>query len=239
MPTSIAWTDETWNPVTGCTKVSPACKHCYASELHDMRHRAYLNGKLQMCPQYARPFSEVQFLAHRMSDPIRWRKPRRIFVCSMSDLFHPDVTDAQIRDVLAVAAEAKRHTFQLLTKRPERLAQFSYAPNIWAGTTVEDQTAADARTPLLRGVGAAVRFLSCEPLLEPLALDLAGISWVIVGGEATKPYSRARPMDPDWARDIRDQCAAAGVAFFMKQMTNDGPIPDDLRIRQYPAGARP
>ena len=234
--TQIAWTEVTWNPIVGCSKVSAGCKNCYAAALHDKRHRAYRQGKLQNIPQYARPFNEVQFLSARLDAPLHWRKPRRIFVNSMSDLFHDEVTDDQIQTVLSICAQTSRHTFQILTKRPERLVDFVYPPNVWLGVTVEDQEAAESRIPLLRAVSASTRFLSCEPLLEPVSLALNGIHWVIVGGE--KAGQHARPMSPDWARDIRDQCERAGVAFFMKQMTNDGPIPGDLAIRRYPAVSR-
>ncbi len=232
MSTKIAWTHETWNPIVGCSKVSAGCKNCYAAALHDKRHRAHQQGKLQNIPQYARPFNEIQFLDHRLDAPLHWRNPRRIFVNSMSDLFHDEVTDGQIQAVLLICAQAPRHTFQVLTKRPERLADFTYPPNVWLGVTVENQEAADTRIPALRAASASTRFLSCEPLLEPIRLNLDGISWVIVGGE--KAGQHARRMEPDWARDIQRQCERANVAFFMKQMTNDGPIPDDLMVHQYP-----
>lgn len=229
--TGIAWTEATWNPVVGCSRVSAGCKHCYAFDLHDKRHAAYRAGKLQTCPQYARPFNDVQFLEHRLMDPAHWRKPRRVFVNSVSDLFHCAVTDAQIQAVLDACTQTPRHTFQVLTKRAERLADFAYPGNVWLGVTVED-AAALGRVDLLRKAPAAVRWLSCEPLLSPIAPNLAGISWVVVGGE--KAGSRARPMNPDWVRDLREQCARAGVSFFFKQMTNAAPIPPDLMVRQYP-----
>lgn len=230
--TQIAWTETTWNPVVGCSRISAGCKHCYAFELHDKRYRAFLQGKLQNIPQYARPFNSIQFIGERLNSPRRWRQPRRVFVNSMSDLFHEAVTNAQIQSVLDICRQTPRHTFQILTKRAERLAMFTYPGNVWLGVTVENQAAADTRIPALQAAAAPVRFLSCEPLLEPLRLSLAGIHWVIVGGE--KAGKRARWMNPEWARDIRNQCAAARVAFFMKQMTNAAPIPSDLMIRQYP-----
>jgi protein gp37 len=231
MTSKIEWTKETWNPVTGCTKVSSGCKNCYAFDLHDKRHRAFSQGKLQNCPQYAEPFSVIQFIPKRLDAPLHWRKPRRIFVNSMSDLFHEAVTDEQIQAVLNVCAKATQHTFQILTKRPERLTRFSYPPNVWIGVTVEDQNAADQRIPRLQAAKASVRFLSCEPLLEPVNLDLDGIDWVIIGGETGR---NSRLMQADWGRDIQRQCANAKVAFFMKQMTNKGAIPNDLMIREYP-----
>jgi protein gp37 len=229
--TGIAWTETTWNPVVGCSRVSAGCANCYAFDLHETRHRAFQAGKLQNIPQYARPFTDIQFLDHRLGDPTRWRKPRRVFVNSMSDLFHESVTDGQIRAVLDACAANHRHTFQVLTKRAERLACFDYPPNVWLGVTVESDRYL-SRVDALRNVAGAVRWLSCEPLLSPLALDLDGIHWVVVGGESGP---RARPMAPDWARDIRDQCAHAGVAFFMKQMAGKAPIPADLLVREYPA----
>ena len=228
--TGIAWTETTWNPVVGCSRVSAGCANCYAFDLHETRHRAFQAGKLQNIPQYARPFTDIQFLDHRLGDPARWRKPRRVFVNSMSDLFHASVTDGQIRAVLDACAANPRHTFQVLTKRAERLACFDYPPNVWLGVTVESDRYL-SRVDALRDVAGAVRWLSCEPLLSPLTLDLDGIHWVVVGGESGP---RARPMAPDWARDIRDQCARAGVAFFMKQMAGKAPIPADLLVREYP-----
>lgn len=232
MTTPIAWTDETWNPVVGCTRVSAGCKHCYAFDLHDKRHRAYQQGKLQNFPQYAEPFSVIQFIEKRLDIPRRWRTPRRIFVNSMSDLFHAAVTDAQINAVLQTCASAPQHIFQILTKRPERLADFTYPANVWLGVTVENQDAADTRIPALRAIPATVRFLSCEPLLEYIRLDLNGIHWVIVGGE--KAGQQARRMNPEWAIGVLRQCRLQRAAFFMKQMTNNTPIPDGLIIRQYP-----
>ncbi|MCB1317059.1 MAG: phage Gp37/Gp68 family protein [Leptospiraceae bacterium] len=236
MTSTIEWTTKTWNPVTGCTKISAGCKLCYADFRHNIRHKAYQEGKLQTCPQYARPFSEIQFIESRLTVPRHWRKGRRVFVNSVSDLFHEGVSNSQIQSVLDVCAQTPRHSFQILTKRPERLADFSYPDNVWLGVTVENQDAADKRIPLLKGVRAKIRFLSCEPLLEPLRLDLDGVHWVIAGGETGKG---ARFMKPDWARDIQAQCRQAGVAFFMKQMTKKAPIPDDLMIREYPEETTP
>ncbi|HET8777952.1 MAG TPA: phage Gp37/Gp68 family protein [Candidatus Limnocylindria bacterium] len=186
MPTGIIWTDETWNPVVGCTQVSPGCAHCYAKVLHDQRHKAHREGKLQ-APQYAEPFERVQLKPERLDYPRSWRRPRRIFVNSVSDLFHPDVPDFYIADVFAVMAEAHWHTYQILTKRPARMLRWftEYLPetcsgekpapvwplpNVWLGVSVENQRFADERIPLLLRVTAAVRWLSCEPLLGPVNL---------------------------------------------------------------------
>ncbi len=207
---SIEWTESTWNPVTGCTKVSPGCKHCYAERMA-VRLRAM--GQ----PNYANGF-ELTLHEHVLEMPLRWKKPQVIFVNSMSDLFHQRVPVAFIERVFSVMAEAEWHTFQVLTKRSSRLADVSYRlpwrENIWMGVSVES-AAYDARVDDLRRTGAAVKFLSLEPLLGPLpALDLSGIDWVIVGGESGP---RARRMDPAWVREIRDQCVAARAPFFFKQ----------------------
>lgn len=239
--TGIEWTDATWNPVVGCTKVTQGCKHCYAKTIHDMRHKAHLAGK-KVAPQYAQPFETVQLKPERLTAPLRWREPRRVFVNSVSDLFHEDVPDAFIFDVWSTMAQAERHTFQILTKRPARMLQWfnEYVPdacsgeqpapvwplpNVWLGVSVENQAAADERIPLLAETPAAIRFLSCEPLLEALQLDFEDISlrswdgrtidWVIVGGESGKG---ARPMDIEWAYSIAAQCKSAGVAAFVKQL---------------------
>jgi protein gp37 len=270
--TAIEWATDVWNPVTGCHKVSEGCRNCYAKVLHDMRHKAYLDAR--MVPlQYAEPFEKIQMHPKRLALPEGWRKPRRIFVNSMSDLFHKDVTDEFIDQVFAAMFDAGRHTFMILTKRAERMAWYlspdnprysarkvfditkgpagkfdcdMYWPldNVWLGTSVENQQAADERIPWLLKTPAAVRFVSCEPLLGPVDLKPAeiaqwpnmtdawmpnkeepddwkywmhkwnGISWVIAGGESGPG---ARPMHPDWARGLRDQCQAAGVPFFFKQ----------------------
>jgi len=215
MPTRIEWTDETWNPVTGCSAVSAGCEHCYA--------RRWANRLQSMHqPRYANGF-RVTLHPDLLEQPLRWRRPRRIFVCSMGDLFHGDVPAAFIRRVFEVVAVAPQHTFQVLTKRTGRLLEFVAMvpwPNLWLGATVEDEHCL-RRVEQLRGMPAAVRFLSLEPLLGPLsALDVRGIHWVIVGGE-TGPG--ARGMDPAWPRSIRDQCVAAGVPFFFKRWGGSGP----------------
>ncbi len=206
----IEWTESTWNPVTGCDKVSQGCKHCYAEtmakRLYAMRNPRYRNG-----------FS-VTLHEDLIELPLRWKKPRTIFVNSMSDLFHKDVPDAFIRAVFDTMCRAYWHNFQILTKRSARLLELSnileWYPNIWVGVSVEDRKSL-YRIDHLRTVSAAVRFLSVEPLLESLGvINLSGISWVIVGGESG-PH--ARPMSPSWVRDLRDQCTRAGVPFFFKQ----------------------
>ncbi len=207
---AIEWTDATWNPVTGCTKISPGCKHCYAERL---AVRLHAMGN----PRYRRGF-EVTLHEDQLDLPLRWKHPRRIFVNSMSDLFHDDVPDAFIVRAFEVMTSAHWHTFQVLTKRAERLAalapQLSWAPNIWQGVSVESRRYV-GRIDCLRTVPAAVRFLSLEPLLGPLpGLDLRAIHWVIVGGESGPGH---RVIRPEWVRDIRDQCLQVEVAFFLKQ----------------------
>jgi protein gp37 len=206
----IEWTELTWNPVTGCSKVSPGCANCYAE-----RMTRRLKGMGQ--PNYARGF-RVTTHEHMLARPLEWLRPSTVFVNSMSDLFHDDVPDAFVRRVFATMQAADQHRFQVLTKRSGRLRTLApYLPwpdNVWAGVSVESAAFA-WRIDELREVPAAVRFLSLEPLLGPLSdLDLDGIDWVIVGGESG-PH--ARPPQPDWVRDVRDQCLAAGVPFFFKQ----------------------
>jgi protein gp37 len=247
----IEWTQSTWNPVTGCTKVSPGCDHCYAERIVER-----FKGK--------GAFEQVTLNEDRLAAPLHWRKPRRVFVNSMSDLFHDAVPDDYIARVFAVMAATPQHTYQLLTKRHGRMRSLLRGdvydlmvrelttvdgppaglrwplPNVWLGVSVEDQKRADLRIPALLNTPAAVRFLSCEPLLGPINLQEVaradspdggwsavaslghgeqprigvGIDWVIVGGESG---SGARPMHPDWARALRDQCTAADVPFFFKQ----------------------
>ncbi len=208
--TGIEWTDATWNPVTGCTKVSPGCKNCYAERLA-FRLKAMGN------PRYRNGF-EVTLQPDLLTLPLRWRQPRRIFVNSMSDLFHEKVPDEYIRRAFGVMEQAYWHNFQILTKRSERLTKLAgllpWPPNVWQGVSVESARYT-FRIAHLRGVPAAVRFLSVEPLLGPIPnLPLQGIQWVIVGGESG---GGRREMVPEWAREIRDQCLAAGVPFFFKQ----------------------
>jgi protein gp37 len=207
---SIEWTNASWNPLTGCSKVSPGCKHCYAER---MSQRLQAMGQ----PNYANGFA-LTLHEHTLGIPLHWRKPKRIFVNSMSDLFQDEVPLSFIQAVFAVMRKASQHQFQVLTKRGERLLELNkklkWAPNIWMGVSVESKKYA-FRIDLLRATDAHVKFLSLEPLLGPLQnLELSGIDWVIVGGESGP---KARPMDPVWVREIRDQCRAAEVAFFFKQ----------------------
>lgn len=207
---AIEWTEATWNPLTGCTKISPGCKHCYA-EL--MAKRLQRMGQ----PNYANGF-RLTLHEHVVELPLHWKKPRTIFVNSMSDLFHKSVPDDFILRVFDVMCRANWHRYQILTKRPERLlamdSQLPWAPHIWMGTSVELQKY-QFRIDLLRQTSAHIKFLSLEPLLGPLPdLNLEGIHWVIVGGESG-PH--ARPVDPRWITDIHVQCQAAEVPFFFKQ----------------------
>ncbi|MGO0058628.1 phage Gp37/Gp68 family protein [Brevibacillus fluminis] len=295
MGTAIEWTDAVWNPVTGCTKVSEGCRNCYAFALHDMRHKAYMEGK-KLPQQYAKPFSEIQFFPDRLIQPLKWKKPRRVFVNSMADLFHASVPFDFIDKVFAAIALAPQHTFQILTKRPERMQEYMNMPdrdetigqtamllyeqfgkgdcslaaglihgpgkatnlpgvperleawplpNVWLGTSVENQKAADERIPLLLQTPAAVRFLSCEPLLGRVDLEwpesLYGPEkdlWCCNGymcgcmGQPIEPPlihgidwviaggesgPKARPVHPDWLASLRDQCQRWNVPFFFKQ----------------------
>jgi protein gp37 len=206
----IEWTDATWNPVTGCTKISPGCTHCYAERLAHRLERMgqanYRNGfRLTLQPQM-------------LDLPLSWKSPRRIFVNSMSDLFHQDVPLEYVKRVFEVMVRAHWHQFQVLTKRADRLRELSgelpWSPNVWQGVSVESERYLD-RIDALRRTGAAVKFLSLEPLLEALPnLDLRRIDWVIVGGESGPA---ARPIEKSWVIDIRNKCKRAGVAFFFKQ----------------------
>ncbi|MGH8736203.1 MAG: DUF5131 family protein [Burkholderiales bacterium] len=224
MPTksNIEWTEMTWNPVTGCTKLSQGCKHCYAERmakrLEAMGSRRYANG------------FRVTLHPDLLDVPRKWRQPRVVFVNSMSDLFHEEVPQDYIARVFRTMIECPQHTFQILTKRGDRLAELaprlSWPANVWMGVSVEDSRVAD-RIGKLQSVPAAVRFLSLEPLIGPLDdLPLAGISWAIVGGESGP---RARPMKRAWVNSILRQCRAAGVAFFFKQW---GGIRKDLTGRR-------
>ncbi len=207
---TIEWTDSTWNPVHGCTKVSEGCRHCYAQTFSE---------RFRGVPGH--PFEhgfDLRLLPDKLEVPLRWRKPRMVFVNSMSDLFHEQVPVEFIQRVFATMEAASWHTFQVLTKRSQRLRDLGpslpWPRNVWAGVSVEDASGIE-RIHHLAEVPAHVRFLSLEPLLGPVsALPLDGIQWVIVGGESGP---RSRPMDAAWVRDIRDQCQHAGVPFFFKQ----------------------
>ena len=266
----IAWTDETWNPLRGCSKVSAGCASCYAEI---MAARFSKPGEPFAGTITDRHWNgTVRLIEEKLTDPLRWKRPRRIFVNSVSDLFHANVPDEWIDRIFAVMALCPQHTFQVLTKRPERMrvwfesiadagsiqdirehfayvardlptkpGQFSESqwawnwplPNVWLGVSVENQAAADERIPHLLATPAAMRFLSCEPLLGPLDFwnadhdglrgGMGGIRWVIAGGERG---AKARPMHPDWARSLRDQCKAAGVAYMLKQRGEFLTIPE-------------
>jgi protein gp37 len=242
---AIEWTDATWNPVTGCSKISPGCKFCYAERLTERFGRGN--------------FTDVTLRPDRLGLPMRWRAPRMIFVNSMSDLFHERVPFDFIDEVFAVMARSSHHVFQVLTKRPDRLVAWhrsqgsgaSLPPHVWVGVSVESAPYV-WRIDRLRQVDVAVRFISAEPLLGPLpALDLTGIAWLISGGESGGTASRAlversgdgrwapRASAVEWVRDLRDQCCAAGVAFFHKQWggprpTSGGRNIDGREWSEYP-----
>ncbi len=244
LDSAIEWTDATWNPVTGCTKVSPGCKFCYAERLTERFGR--------------QPFTEIRLHPERLSLPLRWRSPRRIFVNSMSDLFHEEVADGFIAQVFDVMTQAPQHVFQVLTKRPDRLLAWQKSgcwpntipPHVWLGVSVESNGYL-WRVDRLREVDVAIRFISAEPLLGPLTgLDLEGVAWVITGGESAGPSERAlveiaagglRPKAEclRWVRQIRDLCRAEGVAFFHKQWggrtpKSGGRMLDRREWSQYP-----
>ncbi len=211
----IEWCDATWNPVRGCDPVSPGCRHCYAKTFAE---------RFRGVPGH--PFEQgfdLRLVPEKLEEPLHWRKPRRVFVSSVSDLFHEDIPFEFIVQVFETMRRAWWHTFPVLTKRAERMLpvmralppELQYLPNVWLGVSVEDRKHGLPRIDVLRQIPATVRFLSIEPLLEDLGdLDLRGIGWVIVGGESGV---RARPMREDWVIPIRDQCLAAGVPFFFKQ----------------------
>jgi protein gp37 len=264
MSTGIEWTDETWNPVTGCTKVSPGCDRCYAESIA----RRFAGSKA-----FPHGF-DVTLHPDRLDQPRRWRKPRRVFVNSMSDLFHQDVPDEYVLRVWQVMADTPQHTYQVLTKRHGRLRSFlrrlafrtptteerhagirgrrAYLfdspgsnqrlgpvvplDNVWIGVSVEDQERAALRIPALMDAPAAVRFVSCEPLLGELDLRSwleSGLTWVICGGESGP---QARPMHPEWARSLRDQCQATDVPFFFKQWGEWAPAGVGIGMAQHNVG---
>lgn len=230
----IEWTETTWNPVTGCDRISPGCDNCYALRLA-LRLKAMGNPSYRADgdPPTSGPGFGVAVHPAVVGLPYRWRRPRLVFVNSMSDLFHARVPRQFVADVFGVMADTPRHTYQVLTKRPERALRLADAlpwpPNVWLGVSAENQRYARQRIPRLLLTPAAVRFVSAEPLLGPIDLAQAvwpckggpgRLDWVIAGGESGPG---ARPMDPDWARGLREQCQAAGVAFFFKQW--GGPTP--------------
>lgn len=284
--TTIEWTDVTWNPTTGCDKVSPGCDHCYAMTMAK-RLKGMGSAKYQRDgdPRTSGPGFGVSIHEDALSLPFSWRKPRKVFVNSMSDLFHKEVPSEFIAQVFATMALTPQHTYQILTKRHARMRSLlsdswwegvfveeidrlairqgigawrvDYPlPNVWLGVSVENQHWADIRIPALLKTPAAVRFLSCEPLLGPVDLTMVdwdgatglcvlekapyGIDWVITGGESGRD---ARPVDPNWVRTIRDQCVGAGVAFLHKQWGGIRPKANGRELDgrtwdQYPAGAR-
>lgn len=263
--TGIEWTEATWNPVRGCSRVSEGCRNCYAERVaarFSGPGQAY-EGLARMTDAGPRWTGEVRLIKEHLEDPLRWKRPRRIFVNSMSDLFHEKVSLETMTDIFEVMAKCPQHIFQVLTKRPDLMMTYMHShigvgvayrlgkqkepgfwplPNVWMGVSVEDQKTADERIPLLLRTEAAVRWLSVEPLLGPIDLGRAhpcgyycdpdgdefshydhdfwtpqintAVKWVVVGGESGP---NARPMHPRWARGLRDQCVAAGVAFFFKQ----------------------
>lgn len=230
----IEWCTDSWNPVTGCDKISAGCTNCYAKA---MAERLQAMNK----PNYRNGF-KLTVHHHELEAPLKWRKPLRIFVCSMADLFHSEVPDLFIQRVFNTMGRCPHHTFMCLTKRTQRLGRLAgklpWRPNIWMGVSLESRDWVE-RVGILRKVPAHVRFISAEPLLESLGpINLEGIHQVIAGGESGR---YARPMDPDWARELRDQCAAQNVAFFMKQLGGRNgkrstmeELPEDLRIREWP-----
>lgn len=207
--TEIGWTDSTWNPMSGCRKVSQGCKNCYAE---------------RMAKRFSGAF-KYKFHSERLNNAGQWKSPRKVFVCSMSDLFQAEATDTQIRQVFEAMGSAPQHTYQVLTKRIDRVLRWYrkrpgglfWPSNVWLGTSVENQEVARFRIPFLLASPAETKFLSVEPLLGPVSIAQwipGGIDWVIVGGESGP---KARPMFPDWARVIRDECRAAEIPFFFKQ----------------------
>lgn len=262
----IEWTEKVWNPVRGCAPVSEGCRHCYAARF---AHRFSADGQLyegltRMTDHGPVWTGEVREVREFLNKPLRWKRPYRIFVNSMSDLFHPEVSPVFVDQVLEIMMACPQHIFQVLTKRPERLEEKlygedggliralgggDYVPNLWLGTSVEDQAALDKRLPELMSIPAAVRWLSMEPLLGPVEIptefltgeyaveDHGGammeamgprLDWVVVGGESGP---NARPMDPAWVRAIRDQCDEFGVPFLFKQWGEWGPVEGELTTK--------
>jgi protein gp37 len=221
---TIEWTEATWNPTTGCDKISAGCDNCYALTLAK-RLKAMGNVKYQADgnPRTSGPGFGLTVHNSALNLPHTWRQPRTIFVNSMSDLFHARVPDDFIRSVFDVMAATPRHTYQLLTKRPKRLVRLAdsldWPSNVWMGVSVENEET-EWRVDALQLVPAAVRFISAEPLLGPVAPDLTGIDWLIVGGESGRQH---RPIDASWVTSLRDQCETGGVPFFFKQWGGSRP----------------
>lgn len=240
--TSIEWSDATWNPLTGCTKISPGCKNCYAER---MSRRLMLMGQ----PNYRNDFALTPH-PHMLNVPLRWKKPRKVFVNSMSDLFHKDVPEEFIARVFDTMVKADWHQYQVLTKRADRLEELAprlpWPAHVWQGVSVEN-AGYTFRIDHLRRTPAKVKFLSIEPLLGPIPdLDLSGVQWVIVGGESGPG---CRPLEPEWVLQIKDACARQGVALFVKQTGEKlarrlklkskkggdaAEWPAELRVRQFP-----
>jgi len=260
----IEWTERTWNPITGCTKVSLGCKNCYAER--EWR-RLSANKKTVY---YEREFTDIRFHQDRINEPLKWKKPCRVFVNSMSDLFHEQIDDLRIASVFSMMRLANQHQYQILTKRPERMQRIVEAltdlvggvpesllpsncdirpgANVWLGISAEDQATANERIPHLLNTQASIRFLSLEPLLGPITLhkEWRRLDWVIVGGESGP---NSRPMYTDWVISLRDQCRSAHIPFFFKQWgefntlgqrvgkRNAGRLLDGREWNQYPAAA--
>lgn len=230
--TKIDWTEETWNPITGCTKYSSGCKNCYAAR---MAHRLYAMGN-------QRYLNEFKVTVHRdlFNKPLTWKNPKMIFVNSMSDIFHEDVPEQDILDLFEVMNRASQHTFQVLTKRSKRLVQLSdkinWTPNIWMGVSVEDSDSI-YRCEDLKRCGANIKFISAEPLLGSIKdIDLNGIDWLIVGGESGPD---CRKMSPEWVYELQTKAQETGVPFFFKQWggvrkTPEGKLLDGKKIHEYP-----
>jgi protein gp37 len=242
--TTIEWTEKVWNPTTGCDRISAGCDNCYALKMAK-RLKGMRSGKYQTDgdPRTSGPGFGLAVHPGSLAEPFRWRKPQMVFVNSMSDLFHAKVPLEFIQQVFDVMAATPRHTYQVLTKRARHLrriaSKLNWPANVWMGVSVEAEDVLH-RVDELRQVPAAVRFLSCEPLIGPLTqLNLDGISWVITGGESGPG---ARPIEPDWVREIRDNCVATGTAFFHKQWGGRTPKAsgrdlDGRRWSQFPERA--
>jgi protein gp37 len=240
--TGIEWTDAVWNPMTGCTKVSAGCDHCYAETVANRRMRELYTRQLPVkdTPRNrADPFAP-RFWEERLIEPLRWSAPRRVFVNSMSDIFHAHFSFEQIRDVFLVMEQAEWHQFQVLTKRPERALRYAnrlpWPENVWLGVSIEDMRVAH-RADTLREIPAAIRFISAEPLLSDVSeLDLSGVHWVIGGGESGFGH---RHCELSWARGLRDHCISERVAFFWKQWGGHTPkaggrLLDGVEWNEYP-----